>query len=302
MCAANDLHTRNEIRRFFIVGFWTLLLETILCLYIARISGSATIFTFMLQNCFSLLIYFFAIIALGLSIKDNTYKFPYGTGRLENFISFFQAALNLPGACLVYYSIWESAVNVPESINYEYTQISFIYINIRLIVLKWWAKSIMRRTDVYSPILKAYDRYYTVCIIESTLSAITLLVAFVLQRSDRITEARYIDIAVSAFFGTYMIVNALIVIKENFVALIDLPLKEADQLLIMKTLAEHFDLYEGVGYVYSRMSGRKRIIEIGLRFSPDKTVSEIVELQAKMTKDLEGHFSDFTFNLLPAIH
>jgi len=86
------LKTRKEIKRFFIAGFWTLLLETLLCLYIAYISNFVVIFTFMLQNSLSLIVYFFAIIAMDLSIKDNSYKFPYGTGKLENFISFFQAA------------------------------------------------------------------------------------------------------------------------------------------------------------------------------------------------------------------
>jgi len=58
------LKTRIEIKRFFIAGFWTLLLETLICLYIAYLSKSLTIFTFMLQNSLSLIIYFFAIVAL----------------------------------------------------------------------------------------------------------------------------------------------------------------------------------------------------------------------------------------------
>ena len=301
MLTHDILKTRKEIKRFFIAGFWTLLLETLLCLYIADISNSVIIFTFMLQNSLSLIVYFFAIIALDLSIKDNSYKFPYGTGRLENFISFFQAALSLPGAAIVIYSIWKNTVQAPPEISFGYTQIAFLYINLRLVMLKWWANSIMKRSDAYSPILKAYNIYYTICLVETVLSAITLLVALYFQHSDRVLQARAIDILLSVIFATYWIYNSLKVIKENFEALIDLPLKEADQLLILKILTEQFDQYEGIGYIYSRISGRKKIIEIELSFSKSRSLYEIADLQEAMKNGLEQHFSDFKFNLIPVI-
>ena len=295
------LKTRKEIKRFFIAGFWTLFLETLLCLYIAYISNSVIIFTFMLQNSLSLIVYFFAIIALDLSIKDNSYKFPYGTGRLENFISFFQAALSLPGAAIVMYSIWKTSVNASPEISFGYTQIAFLYINLRLLMLKWWANSIMKRSDAYSPILKAYNVYYTICLIETIFSAVSLLVALYLQHSNMVLQARVIDILLSVVFATYWIVNSLKVMKENFEALIDLPLKEADQLMIMKTLAEQFNQYEGIGYIYSRTSGRQKIIEIELNFSKNRNLSEIADLQEAMKNRLAQHFSDVKFNLIPVI-
>jgi divalent metal cation (Fe/Co/Zn/Cd) transporter len=299
MSTGDNLKTRKEIMRFFIAGFWTLLLETLLCLYIAYLSNSVIIFTFMLQNSLSLMVYFFAIIALDLSIEDNTYKFPYGTGRLENFISFLQAALSLPGAAIVIYSIWKNTVQAPPEISFGYTQIAFLYINLRLVLLKWWANSIMKRSDAYSPILKAYNVYYTICLIETVLSAITLLVALYFQNSDRVLQARAIDIVLSVIFATYWIFNSLKVMKENFEALIDLPLKEADQLMILKILAEQFDHYEGIGYIYSRISGRQKIIEIELNFSKDRSLSEIADLQEGIKMGLEQHFCDFRFNLIP---
>ena len=301
MLTGDVLKTRKEIKRFFIAGFWTLLLETLLCLFIAYISNSVIIFTFMLQNSLSLIVYFFAIIALDLSIKDNSYKFPYGTGRLENFISFFQAGLSLPGAGIVLYSIWKTSVNAPPTISFGYTQIAFLYINLRLVMLKWWANSIMKRSDAYSPILKAYNVYYTICLIETILSAVSLLVALYLQHSHMVLQARIIDILLSVIVATYWIVNSLKVMKENFEALIDLPLKEADQLMIMKTLAEQFNQYEGIGYIYSRTSGRQKIIEIELNFSKNRNLSEIADLQEAMKNRLAQHFSDVKFNLIPVI-
>ena len=255
----------------------------------------------MLQNSLSLMVYFFAIIALDLSIKDNSYKFPYGTGRLENFISFFQAGLSLPGAGIVLYSIWKTSVNAPPEISFGYTQIAFLYINLRLVMLKWWANSIMKRSDAYSPILKAYNVYYTICLIETILSAFLLLVALYLQHSGLVLQARVIDILLSVVFATYWIVNSVKVMKENFEALIDLPLKEADQLLILKILAEQFNQYEGIGYIYSRISGRQKIIEIELNFSKSRNLSEIADLQEAMKNGLAQHFSDVKFNLIPVI-
>jgi divalent metal cation (Fe/Co/Zn/Cd) transporter len=89
--------------------------------------------------------------------------------------------------------------------------------------------------------------------------------------------------------------------KENFEALIDLPLKEADQLLILKTLSEQFNHFEDVGYIYSRTSGRQKIIEIELGFSKNRNLSEIADLQKAMKNSLEQHFSDVKFILIPVI-
>lgn len=301
MLTDEKLKTRKEIKRFFIAGFWTLLAETLLCLYISDLSNSVIIFTFMLQNALSLIVYFFAIVALNLSIKDNTYKFPYGTGRLENFISFLQAALCLPGVAIVFYSIWKNIAQAPPQISFGYAQIAFLYMIIRLIWLKWWAGSIMKRSDAYSPILKAYNAYYTVCIIEATLVALSLLIALWFQQTDRVLQARVIDIFLTLVSSTYWVVNSLKVMKENFEALIDLPLKETDQLLILKTLSEQFNHYEDVGYIYSRISGRQKIIEIELSFSKNRSLMEIADLQEAMKKSLSQHFSDVRFNLIPVI-
>jgi divalent metal cation (Fe/Co/Zn/Cd) transporter len=295
------LKTRKAIKTFLTVGFWTLVLEILICLYIANVSNSVTIFTFLLESSLSLIVYFFAIVAVSLSIKDNSYKFPYGTGRLENFISFFQAGLSLPGAAIVLYSIWKTTVNAPPEISFGYTQIAFLYMNLRLIMLKWWAKSIIKKSDVYSPILNAYNVYYTICLIEAIFSAFSLLVAFWFQDSGNVHTARIIDIALSLFFTAYWIFTSMKVMKENFEALIDLPLKEADQLLILKILATQFDKYEGIGFIYSRISGRKKIIEIELNFSKSRSLSKIAELQDEIKTGLEQHFSDVKFNLIPVI-
>jgi len=116
-----------------------------------------------------------------------------------------------------------------------------------------------------------------------------------------VLQARIIDILLSVIVATYWIVNSLKVMKENFEALIDLPLKEADQLMIMKTLAEQFNQYEGIGYIYSRTSGRQKIIEIELNFSKNRNLSEIADLQEAMKNRLAQHFSDVKFNLIPVI-
>lgn len=76
-------------------------------------------------------------------------------------------------------------------------------------MLKWWANSIMKRHDAYSPILKAYNVYHTICLIETIFSAISLLVALWFQHSDRVIVARVSDIVLSVFFATYWIVNSL---------------------------------------------------------------------------------------------
>lgn len=46
----------------------------------------------------------------------------------------------------------------------------------------------------------------------------------------------------------------------------DLLLPEAEQLMIMRVLANEFESYENVGNIYSRRSGRQRFIDIELLY------------------------------------
>lgn len=64
----------------------------------------------------------------------------------------------------------------------------------------------------------------------------------------------------------YLFYCAIGVLVKNFRSLIDLPLPEADQHKILKTLVEDFDNYEGIGNFYTQLSGSTCFVQLELYF------------------------------------
>jgi len=67
-----------------------------------------------------------------------------------------------------------------------------------------------------------------------------------------------------------MLKEGLPLITENFRSLIDLPLPEKDMLKILKIATEFYEEYSGFGMLFSRQSGKQKIIEMELFFESKK--------------------------------
>jgi len=70
---------------------------------------------------------------------------------------------------------------------------------------------------------------------------LTMLSALCLARMQYGHVGILIDLAFAAILATYMLVNAVILIKNNFRSLMDMPLVESDQLKILNVLSSHYD-------------------------------------------------------------
>jgi hypothetical protein len=79
----------------------------------------------------------------------------------------------------------------------------------------------------------------------------------------------------------------------------DLPLPERDQLRVMKVLAQHCDDYESIGTVYTRASGKERVVEIELGFPCGMPIGEIAELGAQMQAALAGESPHLALRVIP---
>ena len=301
MKITRDLRTRQKIKNFFDIAIYSLLFDTLLSLYVAILSKSASITAFLLDDILCVIVYLFAMATIKLSMKNNIYEFPYGTGRLENFISFLTAALCLPTAFFIAYNTIMTTYHPPAEIRFGYTQIVFIYSIARLIFLKILASKIMKRPDDYSPILRAYDVQYTVWIVITAFSSLSFVLAQVLQKNGLDSWARSIDIIISFSMAIYMLATSVMLMKDNFAALIDLPMKETDQLFIMRVLGKHYERYQNIGHVYTRTSGSIKIVEVELHFPKATALEEISKLQESLRGDLRARFQDLRFHLIPIV-
>ena len=67
----------------------------------------------------------------------------------------------------------------------------------------------------------------------------------------------------------------------------------------MNVLAREYDKYKNVGNIYTRLSGRRRLIEIEFYLREDASLAEIIELKGRIEESLRQHFPDLHFSLIP---
>ena len=90
-------------------------------------------------------------------------------------------------------------------------------------------------------------------------------------------------------------------IIDNFRSLIDLPLPEKDMLKILKVATEFYSEYSGFGIIFSRRSGKQKIIEVELIFEKEISLERISQIENDMSLRINQDIPDVRFRLIPKL-
>lgn len=267
-----------------------------LYLAIGVLSNSMTILAVAFDYGLSLIVQLFAYKSIRTIIKSNTFKFPYGTGKLENFSAIVYGALAIPVALFIIYSSITRFI-IPPAIAIGIAQIPLIPNLIRSLYLFEKARRLNRVSD--SPMVKSYYVNFKVTAIINTSILASLSAVFVLASLGQSWIALIVDPVVSAILGAYMLYCGASLTIGNFKVLIDFPLPEADQLKILAVLTREYNSYENIGNIYTRFSGNTRFIEVELYFKKERSLTEITALKLEIENQLSKHFPELNFVLIP---
>jgi ferrous-iron efflux pump FieF len=270
-------------------------------IYSAVASHSLSVIALATQCGISFMADIFILIAMRSIVNSNIFSFPYGTGKLENFIGFLTGALMLPTALMIYISTAKSLLSGHHEVHFEFTQIGMIPGLLRDLSLLFWSKKLIRKSKSPSPMVQSFAVSYQVSVIVTTVSVLSMLVALWLTRTGHRHLGVMIDLALAAALATYMLVNAVNLVSANFRSLIDVPLPESDQLKILKVLTDHYDFFDNLGVIYTRASGGKKIIEMELYFKQDTSIQEISLLAERLRVRFNTLFADFDLRLIPVM-
>jgi ferrous-iron efflux pump FieF len=268
-------------------------------IYGAVVSNSLSVAALATQCGVSLIADIFILIAMRSIVNSNIFSFPYGTGKLENFIGFLTGTLMLPTAGMIYISTAKSLLIGNHEVQFELTPIGMIPGLLRDVSLLVWSKRLIRKSKSPSPMVQSFDVSYQVSVIVTTVSILSMMLALWLTRMKHGHLGVMIDLALAAALASYMLVNAVILVRTNFRSLIDLPLAESDQLKIMKVLTDHYDCFDNLGVIYTRTCGSKRIVEIELYFKQDTSIQAIDLLAERICAQFNTLFADVDFRLIP---
>jgi divalent metal cation (Fe/Co/Zn/Cd) transporter len=291
----------SELQRYV---YWIALsLVPVTAAYIwgAVASGSLSVAALTLQAGISIFANIFTLISMRSIVHRNIYVFPYGTGKLEDFIGFLTGVLMLPIAAMIYISAAKSYMSGIHEVRFEYTQIGMIPGLVRDTALLIWSRRILRESKSPSPMVQSFYVDYKVTVTVTTAGVLSMLLALWLTKMHHAPLGTMIDLALATVLATYMVVNAAILIRNNFRALIDLPLPEGDQLEILNVLSGHYDSFDNIGIIYTRMCGSTRIVEIELYFKGNTPIEEIDGMEEELRTQFSTVFGDCNFRLIPLV-
>jgi len=285
-----------ELKRLVDLTLYSMIPLMILSAIAGILSNSMTILAVTFDYGLSFIVQLFAFKSIRTIVKSNILKFPYGTGKLENFSAIVYGALAIPAALFIIYSSITRFILPPE-ISLGIAQIPLIPNLIRSVLLFQKAKK-LRQTNK-SPMVHSYFVNFKVTLLIDISILTTLSLIFLLVNTEAGQIAPMIDPVVSALLGFYMLYCGVLLTIGNFKVLIDFPLPEEDQMKIMAILAQEYNYYENIGNIYTRFSGKTRFIELELYLKKELSLEEIASLGQRIENQLRQHFQDIRFVLIP---
>ncbi|MBL0225149.1 MAG: cation diffusion facilitator family transporter [Geobacteraceae bacterium] len=297
----NDAQEYADLKKYIFWLLVTLAPLTAINIVIGILSDSLTIFTIAVEGVASLILHSFNMAAVTVIQRRNSFSFPYGTGKLENFSSFLYSVIVILITLVIINSALNRYLHPPATINLGLAQITLVLAIIRAWVMVAWVSRLCRRYSDHSPMMHSYyvDLKLTLIL---NLSVFTgLLSGLWLFSEGHVQAAVAVDLIIGLSVVLYMFYCSIGVLVKNFRSLIDLPLPEADQHKILKALVEDFDNYEGIGNFYTQLSGSTRFVQMELHFKETTTVEEIESLRMRLEERLKKHFSKLVFHLIPLV-
>lgn len=265
---------------------------------VSVVANSEAVYVVAMQYLVSIIVNSFALYAIRQVISENVYTFPYGAGKLENFSAFLSGFFYVPFALYIIYDAVNRLQYAPE-VGYLLSELPMVVSLSSMLVFYLLVRRIIRRSTNPSPLLLAYLLDFRIALFSDFGVLLSLLLGWVLVKCDLSAIGNRIDPLISLVIAFYMIWAGFSQVRQNFSALMDLPLSENEQLAIMRVLARHFDDYDTVGSLYSRASGKRRFVEIELGFNEMHSIRHVDQLGRKMELDLGAELPDLTFRIVP---
>jgi cation diffusion facilitator family transporter len=298
---AKRISADKETKGLYKLLWWGFIIEipiVIMTVVTAVLASSAALIAMAAESGVALVINGFALYSTHQVMRENVYAFPYGAGKLENFSAFLCGALYLPSGLFVMYDSVERLIEAPE-VGYLIGLIPVAITFITGTSLYYAATRLKRRTLNPSPLLRSYRLDYLTGMLTDGGIIVAFVLATIIVGMGYPAIGDRIDPGIALAVSIYMLWAGVSLVRENFRALMDLPLSEQEQMAIMGVLALHFSDYDEVGAVRSRLSGKRRFVDIELGFDGTKTLDEVNLLSRHMEHDLAQKIPDLDFRITP---
>lgn len=227
--------------------------------------------------------------------KGNIYKFPYGTKKLENALAVLDASFILLGVIYGLFEISRSIISDRCIPDLKVTSCLFLIGLIGGCVI-FFQVAKARRHHV-SPAIDVFYNIYRFAVLRDLSTLI--LISFVSFSGLHSNSCLFwSDIAISGALLLILGYRSARIVLNNFTALIELPLPEKDQLLILQALAPDLEKMDNIGNIRTMKRGNTRVIEVEASFPHDMRNHELLQIQENTRSRLKNLLQDVDFHLI----
>lgn len=216
---------------------------------------------------------------------QSTVTFNYGFGKFESFSSMGMATLMiLSFFCIMSVAVMRFISPVPVKglgiIFGFFLHLVFGCINCSLLV-----KTIQLERMEKSSLLTSQRRFYVIKFSTNVLVIVSLFISFFFGQSKL---AIYFDLLSATIITMIILLSATKILRYSVRDLLDYALEEKYQLLILRSLANHFNRYKNIHNIRTRISGGKIYVELFLEFDGDLKHAEVVETANSIQSEIKG--------------
>ena len=297
----NFLNELKDLKKISEVTLYLSLALSPLTIIFSLITGSVTLLVYFIWAVAAIIVRFFALLSIRIMLKENQFMFPYGTGKMENFSSFFFGFIIVPIGIYFLVISTGNLIHPLPGVTYLLCMIPPAISFFRSLFLTLWTRRTIRRSSNPSPILKAYYVDFKVSLTSDSFLFISFLAGFLLSVAGIDFLSIRVDPMLTLILSLFMLRVGLPLIIENTRSLLDLPLPEKDMLKILKIATEFSAEYSGFGMLFSRQSGKQKIIEMELLFDPGISLEKVNEVESQMAEKMKLAIPDVRFRLIPKI-
>jgi ferrous-iron efflux pump FieF len=284
-------------QRSIVIGLIFGIFGLIPAIVIVIMANSLTVLSDLLRNVGMVFAIFFSWLTVQRVAQGKNPIYNYGYGKMENLSSLVVAGVMLVSITIVVLQTVQRFQN-PVPMGTLGMGTGTILSGLAALFNGWLCiQSYRTAKKEQSPVMESLFRLYQVKTI-STLCVMSSL-GFSLLFQEH-SWAVYIDPIGSVILLGFMIFSTWGVISSSVFDLLDRTLSDSLQLIVLKSLASHFEDYEAIHGVRSRRSGNVVYVELFLEFDPDQKMSSVQKNINEMTIELQDRIPGSQVVIIPA--
>jgi ferrous-iron efflux pump FieF len=260
------------------------------------LANSLTVLSDLLRNIGVVLAIFFSWLTVQKVAKGKNLVYNYGYGKMENLSGLVVAGVMIVSMVIIFYQIIDRFQH-PVMLREIGLGIGILFSGLAAMFNGWlWWQSYNAAKGVSSPMMESLWRLYQVKTISTicVLSSLGLSLAF-----KNYSWAVYIDPAGSIVLLGFLAFSTYSVISSSVFDLLDRTLGDSLQLIVLQSLARHFESYDLIHGVRSRRSGSNIYIELFLEFDPGWRMAEVQKGIDEIRAELENRIPGSQIAVIP---